>query len=97
MKIQIKTIVMLICAGFFSCYFVYSALNGQFGTFNQYKYKAQEKVLIANLNEIRSTTRLLEKRVSRLSENFLDMDLLDEQARKVLGLAKANEIILELR
>tara|TARA_B100000214_G_C23666598_1_gene489915 strand:+ start:196 stop:426 length:231 start_codon:yes stop_codon:yes gene_type:complete len=75
---------------------VFSALNGQYGLFNKYKYQAQEIALRNNLNEKKLQTSQLEKKVHRLSEKFLDIDLLDEQSRKLLGLAKPNEIIIQL-
>lgn len=37
----------------------------------------------------------MENKTLRLSDNFLDLDLLDERARKVLGLARPDEIILD--
>ncbi len=75
---------------------MFSALNGQYGLFNKYKYQAQEIALRNNLNEKKLQTSQLEKKVHRLSEKFLDIDLLDEQSRKLLGLAKPNEIIIQL-
>ena len=75
---------------------MFSALNGQYGLFNKYKYQAQEIALRNNLNEKKLQTSQLEKKVYRLSEKFLDIDLLDEQSRKLLGLAKPNEIIIQL-
>jgi len=36
----------------------------------------------------------MENKTHRLSDNFLDLDLLDEQARKVLGMARPDEIII---
>ena len=36
----------------------------------------------------------LENLTQRLSDDYLDLDLLDEQARDVLGLVRANEMII---
>ena len=93
---RIKSILAILCSWFLTCYFVFSALNGQYGLFNKYKYQAQEIALRNNLNEKKLQTSQLEKKVYRLSEKFLDIDLLDEQSRKLLGLAKPNEIIIQL-
>ena len=79
-----------------SIYFSYSALNGQYGLFNQFHLKAQENVLLTELKAIELKNSILEKRVLRLSNKYLDLDLLDQQARKFLGLAKSNEIIINL-
>jgi cell division protein FtsB len=36
----------------------------------------------------------LENRTHRLSDDYLDVDLLDEQARDVLGYVRADEIVI---
>ena len=36
----------------------------------------------------------MENLTSRLSDDYLDLDLLDEQARDVLGLVRADEIVV---
>ena len=36
----------------------------------------------------------MENLTHRLSDNFLDLDLLDEQARSVLGVLRADEIVI---
>ena len=79
-----------------SVYFSYSALNGQYGLFNQFHLKAQKNVLVKDLEAIELKNSILEKKVLRLSNKYLDLDLLDQQARKFLGLAKSNEIIINL-
>ena len=65
--------------------------------FNQFKYRAQEIVLSNSLTNIKRTTYSLEKKVARLSEDNMDLDLLDQQARKLLGLAKPNELIIQIK
>ena len=77
-----------------SLYFSYSALNGQYGLFNKFRYQAQEVALLKKLDQIQVVNSELEKKVDRLSKDYLDLDLLDQQARKVLGLARSNEIII---
>ena len=97
MKITIKSIFIFLFSGFLTFYFLYSALNGQYGIFNKYNYLAEEVVLSNNLTELRKNNLQLEKRVARLSDEFLDIDLLDQQARMFLGLAKPNEIIIQIK
>ena len=48
------------------------------------------------LQQIEMKNSILEKKVARLSNDYIDLDLLDQQARKFLGLAKANEIIINM-
>jgi cell division protein FtsB len=37
----------------------------------------------------------MENLTRRLSDNYLDLDLLDEQARDVLGMIRADEIVIQ--
>jgi cell division protein FtsB len=37
---------------------------------------------------------LLENKTLRLSESYLDLDLLDEQARNILGFIRPDEIVI---
>jgi cell division protein FtsB len=36
----------------------------------------------------------MENLTTRLSDNYLDLDLLDQQARDVLGMIRADEIVI---
>ena len=92
MKINYFLTIMI--TSMLSLYFIYSALNGQYGLFNKFRYQAEEVVLQKKLDQIRAVNAQLENNVHRLSKDYLDLDLLDQQARKILGLAKSNEIII---
>lgn len=75
-------------------YFTYAAIQGDFGTFRRIQVEAQAMQLEAELATLRAERAVLENRTRRLSTEFLDLDLLDEQARKVLGLARADEVVI---
>ncbi len=92
MKINYFLTIMI--TSMLSLHFIYSALNGQYGLFNKFRYQAEEVVLQKKLDQIRTVNAQLENNVNRLSKDYLDLDLLDQQARKILGLAKSNEIII---
>lgn len=81
----------LVCLMF---YFAFHAFHGERGVFallqNQHQLNEVERELAATKAE-RLT---LEKRVKGLRTHSLDLDLLDEQARNMLGLAKDNEMLL---
>ena len=47
----------------------------------------QRDELRAQVNRIQNLTR-------RLSDEYLDLDLLDERAREILGYVRADEVIL---
>ena len=75
-------------------FFTYAALQGEYGMFRLFQVQAQESRLLAELEVLSETHSRLQNRTSRLSNDYLDLDLLDEQARKVLGLARGNEIVV---
>ena len=77
-------------------YLAFYALNGDRGL---YAFLRQSRNLESTQQELaRLTTEResLENRVHLLSDDSLDLDLLDEQARRVLGTAKANEVVVIL-
>jgi len=76
-------------------YFSYSAIQGPYGLLNLFKIEAREARLQHEL-EILTAQRIADRsRAHRLSDEYLDLDLLDEQARKVLGLIRGDEIIIQ--
>jgi cell division protein FtsB len=76
------------------CYLTFAALQGEHGLFSLFQVEAQENRLRTELTELRSQREEISNRTRRLSSEHLDLDLLDEQARKVLGLGRADEIIV---
>ncbi len=74
--------------------FGYAGLQGEYGMFRLFQVEAQEAQLQKTLDEVQSQRIELENRTMRLSNDYLDLDLLDEQARKVLGMARGDEIII---
>ncbi|MEM6618385.1 MAG: septum formation initiator family protein [Pseudomonadota bacterium] len=77
-----------------SAYFVFAAVQGDYGHFRRVQIEADEAALVAQLGELRQTRAVLENKTRRLSDSYLDLDLLDERARKVLGMARGDEIVI---
>ncbi len=75
-------------------FFSYAALQGEYGLFRLFQVRAQESALQRELSGLKSDRAKLENRTKRLSNDYLDLDLLDEQARRVLGMARGNEIVI---
>ncbi len=75
-------------------YFSYSAIQGPSGLVSLFKYQAQEARLQEDLNALQLERQAAKNRTRRMSDRFLDLDLLDEQTRKVLGYARGDEVIL---
>ena len=75
-------------------YFTFAAVQGDFGLFRRIQIEAERDVLAEERDKLLSELAVLENKTRRLSDDFLDLDLLDTQARDVLGLARSDEILL---
>jgi len=76
-------------------YLSYSAVQGPYGLLNLFKIEAREAQLQKQLDQLTTQRLAAKNRAYRLSDAYLDLDLLDEQARKVLGLIRGDEIIIQ--
>jgi cell division protein FtsB len=75
-------------------YLALAAFQGEHGLFNLFRIEAQEARLRSELTALQAERAAILNETRRLSVETLDLDLLDEQARKVLGLGRPDEIII---
>lgn len=75
-------------------YFGYHALQGDRGLIAYAQTGMEIKRMQAELETIRAERQRLEHRVALLHPEHIDPDMLDEQARRVLGLARPDELIV---
>ncbi len=75
-------------------YFAFHAVQGEYGLFSRVQIEAEEKDLTRELETLQSQLAVLRNKTMRLSDQFLDLDLLDERARDVLGLLRPDEILV---
>ncbi len=81
-------------AGTFGSYLTFAAVQGEYGLFNRIQIEADTELLVADRDRLRRDLAEIENRTRRLSDDFVDLDLLDQQARAVLGLIRPDEIVL---
>lgn len=79
---------------FLAVYFTFAAVQGDFGVFRRAEVNAEARTLQVELAEIRAEVTEMENLTRRLSDAYLDLDLLDERARDVLGMVRGDEIII---
>ncbi|WGH78371.1 FtsB family cell division protein [Jannaschia ovalis] len=79
----------------FAGYFVFAAVQGEYGVFRRVELEAERELLQAELALLDAQADRMRDRTHRLSDDYLDLDLLDERARLVLGMARPDEIIVE--
>lgn len=75
-------------------YFTFAAVQGDYGVFHRIQIEAEVEALKLELSTISEEVRAMENKTHRLSDDYLDLDLLDEQARSVLGLVRSDEIVI---
>jgi len=77
-----------------SLYFTFAAVQGDFGLFRRAEIVAESEDLRHKLAQVESDVARMENLTKRMSDDYLDLDLLDEQARRVLGMVRSNEIVI---
>ncbi len=75
-------------------YFTFAAVQGDYGLFKRIEVRAEGNALTVELASLQTEVARMENLAARLSDNFLDLDLLDQQARDVLGMIRADEIVI---
>ncbi|MCU0856434.1 MAG: septum formation initiator family protein [Rhodobacteraceae bacterium] len=84
-------IVVMVSLGM---YFTFASVQGDFGLFRRVQIEAETRALIAERDKLAEEVAALRNKTIRLSDTFLDVELLDQQARDVLGMVRADEIVL---
>jgi cell division protein FtsB len=75
-------------------YLTFAAVQGDYGLFRLLQVEAKEAQLREELERLEARRAEIANRTLRLSVEHLDLDLLDERARSVLGLGRADEIMI---
>ena len=76
------------------CYFSFHILMGERSYLKLVQTQSKIEMLNAEYQEIKSARVSLEERVVRMRPGSVDMDLLEERARKVLGYVRENEDVI---
>ncbi len=93
-NLAVSTVAVFAVAFSLAAYFTFAAVQGDFGLFRRIQIQAQENELAQQLAQLKNDVAIMENKTRRMSDHYLDLDLLDEQARKVLGLARGDEIVI---
>jgi cell division protein FtsB len=89
MRSSIMALLFVIVLG----YFCFHALNGERGFFAFIQLSQEVENSRRELEMLRAERLQIEHRVKLLKNESLDLDLLDEQARRVLGQSKPDELL----
>ena len=75
-------------------YFTFAAVQGDYGLFRRAEIQVEAEALRAELATLEAEVLRMENLTRRLSDDYLDLDLLDERARDVLGLLRYDEVVV---
>ncbi|SER94891.1 Cell division protein FtsB [Tranquillimonas rosea] len=90
----IGTVIYFALAFVLGMYFTYASVQGNYGLFRRIQIEAEIDALSADLARLEGEVAVLQNKTRRLSDAYLDLDLLDEQVRDVLGMVRSDEVVL---
>lgn len=87
--------LLLYCvSGTVGGYFVWHALNGERGLKTKDEYEHKISVLEEDLGYLRAEHAQWAHKIDLMRGQAIDRDLLDEEARHLLGLSHKNELVI---
>ncbi|MBU0782265.1 septum formation initiator family protein [Loktanella salsilacus] len=89
------TLIYFLLTLMLGLYFTFAAIQGDYGIFKRAEVDAEAQALEIELAALQIELDGMENLTKRLSDDFLDLDLLDEQARDVLGMVRTDEIVIQ--
>jgi cell division protein FtsB len=79
-----------------SGYFIHSAQTGDRGLLAKREAKAQTDTIITEIGALRAEKAAWERRVTQLSSEKVDRDLLDERTRAMLNVVHKSDVVILL-
>jgi len=93
-SVAVGTVAIFATMFSLAAYFTFAAVQGEYGLFRRIQIESREAELARELALLKLDVAVMENKTRRLSDSYLDLDLLDEQARKVLGYVRGDEIVI---
>lgn len=93
-RLSIGATVFIVLTVALGLYFAFAAVQGPSGILRRIQIEAETTELEAQRDVLRAEVSQMQNLTRRLSDDYLDLDLLDERAREVLGLVRPDEVIL---
>ena len=93
-RVSISALVFFALMVLVGLYFAIAAVQGPSGILRRVQLDAETTELVAERDPLRAEVDRMKNLTRRLSDEYLDIDLLDERARDVLGYARADEIVI---
>ena len=95
-RVRYRTIIVLLTCALGLLYVGYQSVQGERGLLGWIERSAEVERTGAEVAALAEERRKLERRVSQLRTESLDLDLLDQEARRTLNLGHPDEEVLFL-
>ena len=93
-RVRYRTIIVLLTCALGLVYVGYQSVQGERGLLGWIERSADVERTRAEVAALAEERRKLERRVSQLRSESLDLDLLDQEARRLLNLGHPDEEVL---
>ncbi|MDM7931162.1 septum formation initiator family protein [Tabrizicola sp.] len=87
-------LIYLVLASALGVYFTFAAVQGDYGMFRRVAIDAEAANLATERDRLANELAEMQNLTRRLSDQYLDLDLLDQQTRDVLGYMRSDEIAI---
>lgn len=77
-----------------AAYFAFAAVQGDLGVLKRMQIASELRDLQVERDELLTKVAEMENKTLRLSDRYLDLDLLDERARDVLGMMRVDDFAI---
>lgn len=93
-RLTLGGILYMVLAVTLGGYFFFAAIQGDYGVLRRVQVHAEIEALEAERARLQADLAAMTNLTRRLSDDYLDIDLLDQQARDVLGYLRADEVVI---
>ena len=95
-RVRYRTVIVLLTCALGLLYVGYQTVQGERGVLGWMERSAEVERTRAEVAALAAERQTLERRVSQLRTDNLDLDLLDQEARRLLNLGHPDEEVLFL-
>ena len=78
-----------------AAYFAFAAVQGDLGVLKRMQIASELRDLNAQRDALKVKVAEMENKTLRLSDRYLDLDLLDERAWDVLGMMRVDDVVIQ--
>ncbi|MDO5630639.1 MAG: septum formation initiator family protein [Paracoccus sp. (in: a-proteobacteria)] len=93
-RFPLSSVIFFLLVIALGLYFAFAAVQGPSGILRRVQIEAETTELAEERDRLRGEVSEMQNLTRRLSDEYLDLDLLDERARAVLGVARGDEAVI---